>query len=805
MPPRTSSLLVVAAAGLLALAACSRDLTTLEPASFPTDAGVFADGFAQGVSFQAFGGSKLDAIQVDPTTHHAGAAGLKVTVPGPGDPSGGYAGGAFVANVGRNLGEYNALTFWARASISASLDVAGIGNDNTGTSRFSAQISGLALTPGWKKYVIPIPLGTKLTQERGLFFFAEGPEGGKGYDIWFDDIQFENVASVKNARPAIPTESRNVEVGQTFKITATSITYAVNGADLTVAASSNYFTFASSKPSVATVGADGTITVVGTGTATITASLGSVAASGAVSLTASVPPAVAAPTPTRAAADVVSLFSNAYTNVPVDTWSASWDQADVADVKIAGDDVKKYTNLAYAGVEFIAHQVDASAMTHLHLDVWAGDDAAFRVKLVDFGANGAFGGGDDSEFEVALSRTSNPAVTAGGWSSLDIPLSAFPGLTGRGHLAQMILGGSSPTLYLDNVYFYRVPAPTAPTVPAPTPTVPAGQVISLFSNAYPNAAVDTWSAGWDQADLEDVKIAGDDVKKYTNLVFAGIEFTSHPVDASAMTNFHFDLWTPNPTAGAAFRIKLVDFGANGTFGGGDDVEHELTFNAGSTPALATAQWVGIDVPLTAFAGMVTRGHIAQMIISGDPKTVFVDNVYFYANTTPTAPLAPPAAPSFAAGNVISLFSNAYTNVPVDTWSASWDQADLTDLQIAGNDVKKYTNLVFAGIEFTSHPIDATTMTNFYLDLWSPDPTAAAVFKIKLVDFGANGAFGGGDDVEHELTFNTASTPALVTGNWIRFDVPLSAFTGLVTRGHLAQLILVGDLHTLYVDNVLLHK
>jgi hypothetical protein len=128
------------------------------------------------------------------------------------------------------------------------------------------------------------------------------------------------------------------------------------------------------------------------------------------------------------------------------------------------------------------------------------------------------------------------------------------------------------------------------------------------------------------------------------------------------------------------------------------------------------------------------------------------------------------------------------------------------VKVAGNDVKKYENLVFAGIEFVSSTIDATAMTHFSFDLWTPNPTAApAIFKVKLVDFGANGTFGGGDDKEHELTFSRATTPSLVTGSWIRFDIPLADFTGLTTKGHLAQLIIVGDTPTVFVDNVLLHR
>jgi hypothetical protein len=97
-----------------------------------------------------------------------------------------------------------------------------------------------------------------------------------------------------------------------------------------------------------------------------------------------------------------------------------------------------------------------------------------------------------------------------------------------------------------------------------------------------------------------------------------------------MTHFRMDLWTPDATAApAAFRVKLVDFGANGAFGGGDDVEHELSFSASSTPALATGSWVTLDIPLTRFTGLVTKGNLAQLIISGDPKTVFVDNVLLH--------------------------------------------------------------------------------------------------------------------------------------------------------------------------------
>ncbi|WP_411279674.1 hypothetical protein [Gemmatimonas sp.] len=140
-----------------------------------------------------------------------GTATLKVIVPNPGDASGGYAGGAFVAQVPRDLSSYNAVTFWAKASINAKLDVVGLGNDNTGTSTRSAQRSAIDVTPTWTKYTLPIPLASKLTAERGLFYFAEGPENGVGYTLWFDDIKFETgeLGTPRQASPRSPCHRKS--------------------------------------------------------------------------------------------------------------------------------------------------------------------------------------------------------------------------------------------------------------------------------------------------------------------------------------------------------------------------------------------------------------------------------------------------------------------------------------------------------------------------------------------------------------------------------------------------------------------
>lgn len=167
-------------------------------------------------------------------------------------------------------------------------------------------------------------------------------------------------------------------------------------------------------------------------------------------------------------------------------------------------------------------------------------------------------------------------------------------------------------------------AGTAPSVAAPSPTLAAANVISMFSNAYTNVPVDTWRTSWSSATLEDITIAGNDTKKYSGLDFVGIEATTTTINASAMTHFHTDVWSSDFTS---FSIKLVDFGANGVFGGGDDVEHQIDI---ATPA--RGQWVSVDIRLSDFTGLTTRANIAQLIYVGTPtgsNTVFIDNVYFH--------------------------------------------------------------------------------------------------------------------------------------------------------------------------------
>jgi hypothetical protein len=473
MPSKTQ---LRALAGLAALAvgagACIDEPTFGKSSN--TGGEVFLEGFGAGVNFQAFSGTDFKALGVDKTVAHSGQQSLKITVPAPDSTAGTYAGGAFTAGDPRDLSQFDALTFWAMASRPVTIDAAGFGNDNTGTSKYTAQSAAVPVTTAWTRVVLPIPDASKLTAEKGLFFFAASAKGtpATGYTLWLDDVRFEKLgsAALGPVTPAFDTGSSTLAVAQTSKVGGARITSSTDGVPRTLTMDNRYFAFESSAPSIASVAPDGTITGLAVGSATVTASLAGKAVPGAIVVN------VAAPDPT-----VIALLSAKYPQHPVDTWLATWSMPSgsvaVSNAPDGGDPMETYSNLQYAGIEFFANvkTIDASASTTLHLDVKTSDPAEIHLKLVDFGANGVgdppFDGsphGDDSQGEIVLSPSSTPALVANGWVTYDlaltqfqVPISGSPGLNHRGHLSQLVLAGPSSgtplvkTLSVKNVYFHQ--------------------------------------------------------------------------------------------------------------------------------------------------------------------------------------------------------------------------------------------------------------------------------------------------------------------------------------------------------------
>ncbi|HRJ53638.1 MAG TPA: glycoside hydrolase family 16 protein [Candidatus Thiothrix moscowensis] len=354
--------------------------------------------------------------------------------------------------------------------------------------------------------------------------------------------------------------------------------------------------------------------------------------------------------------------------------------------------------------------------------------------------------------------------------------------------------------------------PNVPATAAPAPTLPASDVISIFSNTYSPIGDVDYNPQWGQSTVySTLSIESNDTIKLTSLNYQGLDFSKNVQDLSAMTTLHMDFWTPDEVStGAKFKVKLVDFGANGVYQGGDDSEHELVFDANSSPALTKGGWVNFEIPLTQFSDLAAKAHMAQLVFSGADglSTVYLDNIYF-SNQGGTgggdAPTTAAPAPTLSASNVISIFSDAYTSIAEVNTNPSWGQSTVVSNEsVLGNNMLKYASLNYQGTDFAANPQDLSAMKTLHLDVWTPVNLAAgAKFKVKLVNFGTDRVYQGGDDSEHELTFTVSTTPKLIAGNWSSFAIPLSSFTGMTNKTAVAQLVISGadGLNTIYLDNI----
>jgi hypothetical protein len=154
-------------------------------------------------------------------------------------------------------------------------------------------------------------------------------------------------------------------------------------------------------------------------------------------------PLSAAPLPpARVEADVISIFSDAYNNLPGTDFNPDWGQAtQVSIISLEGDTTLQYTSLNYQGTQF-GSTVDASEMEFLHIDMWTMDASQVSVFPISIASG---------EKSVDLQ------VVPGEWQQYDIPLSDFTdqGLSMDDLHQFKFEGTEGSTIFLDNLYFYK--------------------------------------------------------------------------------------------------------------------------------------------------------------------------------------------------------------------------------------------------------------------------------------------------------------------------------------------------------------
>lgn len=412
-------------------------------------------------------GSKFTAWKVDTEVSYKGSSSMRFDVPNGNDPEGNYAGGILrIDGAGRDLSGYDALTFWAKATQNVSVSEIGFGEDFY-PNKFITTLRNVSITTNWVKYVIPIPDASRLVNERGMFRYAAGGTGVDklGYTFWIDELKFEKLGTLAHPQPSIL--NGNDDVVQTYigtSSTITGLTQTFNTAtniNQTVSATPSYYIFTSSNANIATVNELGLVTVIGTGTAKITATLAGVAAKGSLTIN-SLGTFTPAPKPLQTPSNVISIFSNEYTNQPVEYYNGYWAPYQTTlgqdDIHINGDDIIKYSKLNFVGIQFTKPTINMSSMTHFHVDIQVQNaipaGGYVIIKLQDIGPDNTFGTADDAAGQLTFK---SPVLITGKWVSLDLPLSTFPGLTKKANMAQVVFvtDATIKDIFVDNVYFHK--------------------------------------------------------------------------------------------------------------------------------------------------------------------------------------------------------------------------------------------------------------------------------------------------------------------------------------------------------------
>jgi len=413
-------------------------------------------------------------------------------------------------------------------------------------------------------------------------------------------------------------------------------------------------------------------------------------------------PTEAAPTPpTKNDEDVISIFSDAYTDVALSELPTVWSSTGFEAVNLNNDNVWKLTNLDFLGmVTNYASGVDLSQMETMHIDYWVpeGTTNELLVKIVN-----TVDGGEDIE---SLGTT-----VAGSWQSIEIDMTGFDGgnLANKEKITQLLIDsdGVAGVVYIDNFYFYKQPSGTVTSSvqdfegTAPTFTV-FGNIAPVEVVANPDAT----GANTSSQVAKMTKTAGSEV-------WAGSFFDiSTPLDVANFPKMTVKTWSPK--AGATVRLKIENQANNQEFFEVDATTtvanswEELTFD------LSTAQAFTYD----------------RIVIFFDFGNAGDDSEYYYDEFNLVDD----------SGSGVSIFQDFEGTAPTFTVFGNIadieviDNPDATGANTTGK-VAKMTKTagseVWAGSFFDIDPaLDLANFSKMSIKTWSPKAGATVRLKIE---------------------------------------------------------------------------
>lgn len=463
-------------------------------------------------------------------------------------------------------------------------------------------------------------------------------------------------------------------------------------------------------------------------------------------VTAILQPLQAAPAqPVRQSGDVISVYSDAYDNLPGTDFYPNWGQSTTFnEIVIDGSNIIQYGNLNYQGIQ-LATSTNASAMEFLHIDVWTADENDAKISPISSGPN-------ETPYDLEL--------TPQQWNSFDIPLSFFTDQNPLMNFADIIqfkfdgdpAGG---TIFIDNLYFYRpAQGTTTSMIEDFEGTPPTFTSFGNIANTEVIANPDPSGANTSATVAKLTKSGGSEV-------WAGTFFEpTVPIDLVSFDKISVKTWSPK--LGAVVKLKLenqnasivyevdrnttvmngweelvydfsaapaanyvrvvifFDFGVNGDGSEYYFDEIQLVNEGGGIPPLTFQDFEGTAPAFTSF------GNIANVEVIANPDMSGLNTTANVARLTKTNGSEVWAGAFFETGSALDLVS--YSKISVKTWSPK-----------LGAVVKLKLENQNASIV---HEVDLnTSVINAWEELvydFSGAPTANYVRVVIFFDFGVNG-------------------------------------------------------------------
>ena len=523
---------------------------------------------------------------------------------------------------------------------------------------------------------------------------------------------------------------------------------------------------------------------IGTEIITYTISDGSLQANGTLII--NIVPADSAPSenpptpPVRDPEDVISIYSDEYTNVEIYDYNYYSDSESVNSYNptaTSSNNVLQYSNFNYQQTNF--SRTDVSEMQYVHLDIWTSDAESIRFSPQNVGT------GPSSAFVTI-------PLVLGEWTSVDIPRSDFIGMTWD-DLSLLIFTqdvnstDSLPTIFIDNIYFYKnsyEDGQNPPNAVSDSFDVDVNSdlvSIDVLANdtdadgdTLTLTAVSTEGSGTVALNSDGISV------DYTpSADFVGQEIITYTVSDG----------TGNSTTGTLLVYMSYPAGANPPIANPDfididqnssmisvdvlandyDVDGDtLTLTGVSTEGSGTVALNsdGVSVDYTAQTDFTGEEIVTYTISDGTGNSatgilqVFV-NPIGASGPTQNAPIPP----TRDAGDVISVYSDVYSNINVTDFNPVWGQSGSVNTTYdptgeGTNTVLEYSNFNFQGTYIES--INASAMEFVHIDIWTADATDV---KFSPINNGTGTT---------EILVNVP----LVTGEWSSVDIAIADFTGM---------------------------